>query len=73
MDNVNSDVANLISGKTFGYGILGLLRQSLMAWEPGIFPCYYKHDPPATFIGESFFREKVVCNRMLLFFCFLSF
>lgn len=42
-----------------------------MAWEPGIFPCYYKHDPPATFIGESFFREKVVCNRMLLFFVFI--
>lgn len=44
-----------------------------MAWKPGIFPCYYKHDPPATFIGESFFREKVVCNRMLLFFVFYHF
>ena len=26
-----------------------------MAWELRIFPGYYKHDPPATFIGESFF------------------
>ena len=41
-----------------------------MAWEPGIFPGYYKHDPPATFMGESFFMEKVVCNRMLLFVVF---
>ena len=44
-----------------------------MAWELRIFPGYYKHDPPATFIGESFFMEKVVCNRMLLFVVFLSF
>ena len=41
-----------------------------MAWEPGIFRGYYKHDRPATFMGESFFMEKVVCNicYCLLFF-----
>ena len=76
MGNINSDIANLISGKMFGYGILGLIYcrgypYRLGSWGFSLtITRFSMNHRAATFIGEYFFVEKVVCNRMLLFVVF---